>query len=74
MPIYFFGTFLLAALEQDKIFIKISPKYMAYINVIYINLAIKLFEKVGKINYDIKLIGSKQLAYGFIYSLSPIKL
>lgn len=65
---------MLAASQQDKDSTKIAPKYSDYADVFFLNLAIKLSKNTNINKHAIKLIKSKQLSYGPIYSLDPGEL
>lgn len=47
MPIHLFWAFLLAALQLDKIFIKIILEYINYANVFSADLTIELPKNTG---------------------------
>lgn len=74
LAVYHFEALLLAVLRQNKVFIKIILIYTNYTNVIFSNLAIKLFKNTNIDKYNIKLIKGKQPLYGPIYNLAMIKL
>ena len=59
-------TPLLAALQQDKAFTKISSEYVDYADVFSPDLAIELPENIGINKYAIELIEAKQLSYKLI--------
>ena len=65
---------MLAALQQDKAFIKIPSQYINYANVFSSDLVIELPENTGINKYAIKLIEGKQPPYWPIYSLGPVEL
>ena len=74
LALYPSQALLLAALQQDKAPIKISPEYADYVDVFSPDLAIELPENTGINKHAIELIYDKQLPYGSIYSLSPVEL
>ncbi len=59
----------LGLLLANKSSIKVLPKYLDYADVFLFDLAIELFKNIGMNKYTIKLVESKQLLYGSIYSL-----
>ena len=65
---------ILAALQQDKAPTKISSKYVDYVDVFSLDLAMELPENTGINEYAIELIDDKQSLYGPIYSLGPVDL
>lgn len=56
-------------LQVDKTFTKNFSEYSNYADVFTANFVIKLPKHNGMNNHAIKLIESKQLSYGLIYSL-----
>lgn len=73
LTIHSFKVFLLAVLQQDKAFIEICLEYIDYAYIFSLDLAIKLPQNISINKYAIKLIEDKQLPYGPIYSLKPVK-
>ena len=70
MSIYFFYKTKVALLIN----IKISAKYSDFLNVLFLDFAIKLLEYV-KINDNfINLLNSKKTLYGLIYNLRVVEL
>lgn len=50
---------LLAALQQKKVYTPIFLKYVDYVNVFSLNLAMELFQNISINKYIIKLIDEK---------------
>lgn len=74
LVIYLFWLLVLAEVEQNKAFTKIFLEYNGYTNVLSTDLVIELSEKIAINKHGIKLIKSKQLPSGSIYSLCPVEL
>ena len=64
----------IAALKWDEALIKILSEYADYTYVFSFSLVIELLENTGINKHTIELQDDKQLPYGPIYSLGPVKL
>lgn len=67
-------TLVSAALQQQKIPIKISLEYAEYADICAADLAMKLHENINMNKYAIELFEGKQPLYGSIHSLGPVAL
>lgn len=74
MQIYSSHLTQLGLLMANKSFIKVLPKYLDYADVFLFDFVIELFKNIGMNKYTIKLVESKQLLYGPIYSLEQVEL
>lgn len=61
-------------LITDKILVEVFKKYMEYIDVFFKEATIELPEQMAINDHFTDLEKSKQLPYGLIYSLGPVKL
>lgn len=61
-------------LKTDKAYSAIPTEYTNLVNVFSLVLTIELPKYTRINNHNIKLLNSKQLSYGPIYSLEPMKL
>ena len=62
------------ALIFDEAFIIVLTKYFDYNNVFLVENIVRLSKYTGITNYTIKLEKNKQIFFGSIYCLKPIKL
>ena len=60
----------IAALQWNKVFIKIPANCFDYANVFSVDLAMELSENTNINKYVIKLIKEKQSLHGIIYTLN----
>lgn len=74
MVIHFSQVSLLATLQQEKAFTKISLEYGHYDDVFFPDLAMELLKNRYINKYAIELVEGKQSPYGPIYSLGLVEL
>lgn len=72
--IHLSNVLLLAVLQQNKVFTKISLEYINYTNILFLDLIIKLSEKNTTNNYGIELIKGYLSFYRPIHSLNLVVL
>lgn len=65
---------LLAALQQDKVFIKILLEYIDFAVIFSINLVIELLKNIYINKHKIEHIKDKHLPYEPIFNLSLVEL
>lgn len=61
-------------LQADNVSTKVSAKYLDYVDVFFLELAIELSKNTGMNKYAIELINGKKLFYGSIYALSLVEI
>ena len=64
----------IADLIAKEAFIKVSNKYVKFVDVFSLDLVFKLFEHIGINNYTVKLVDGYQPSYGLIYNQEPVEL
>lgn len=64
----------IVVLQADKALTKVLAGYLDDANIFFPDLVMKLPKNMGINKYVIKLVYRKQLLYGLIYALSPVKL
>ena len=73
-PVHFKKQAQVGALLFDKTFTKVLAEYSNYNNIFSVENVVELLENTRINEHIIKLKENKQLLFGLIYSLGPIKL
>lgn len=73
MSIYLIKKSQIFLLPTNKVFIKVLFQYLDYTNLFLFDFIIKLPKNFSINKYIIKMVKSKQLFFGLIYSLKLIE-